>query len=512
MGDETPIDSDSVRQLFKGGSIDFSGTLVSYAILFVGKAVLSRYLDVGDFGSVALGMTVMTIITTVALIGMKPGLTRFIPRMETSAERRDIVYSGLLIGLGATTLSAIVLYALAPILTVRLLEGSNLTAVIQVFAVSIPFFAFIRLMVGITRGYERVVPKVAIKQITLPITRLAAITIVSVFSLGAVAAAGAYLASFLIASVVGLFYFVQEADLRADAPFSPRVRELFTFSAPLALSGAVSMILSDVDVLMLGAFKTSSAVGLYEIAYTLGNLFTIVVSSIGVVFVPMMSRYHSNGNVEKMQSTYILSNKWTITATLPALLIAVSYPEQIISMTFGSKYTAGVTTFVLLAVGFSTHAVLGPNGGILNSIGATKIVLYANVVTAATNLVLNLSLIPRYGIFGAAIATVASYLLLNGLYQVTIYRKTGIVPFDRRISRPVLVGISWYLVLFTLFQEMFTPTIPAILGLVVVYSFSYALLQIRFGFVNRPEEIILESIQDQYGIPVIPVVDRIRSW
>ncbi|MFB6197925.1 MAG: oligosaccharide flippase family protein, partial [Halobacteriaceae archaeon] len=270
MGDETPIDRDSVRQLFKGGSIDFSGTLVSYAILFVGKAVLSRYLDVGDFGSVALGMTVITIITTVALIGMEPGLTRFIPRMKTSAERRDIVYSGLLIGLGTTTISAIGLYLLAPILTVRLLEGSNLTAVFRVFAVSIPFFAFMRLMVSITRGYERVVPKVSIKQITLPITRLASITAVSVLGLGAVAAAGAYLVSFLIASVVGLVYLVREVDIRADAPFSPRVRELFIFSAPLALSGAVSMILSDVDAVMLGAFKSSSAVGLYEIAYTLG--------------------------------------------------------------------------------------------------------------------------------------------------------------------------------------------------------------------------------------------------
>lgn len=511
MGNKAPIDGDSVRQLFKGGSIDLIGTLISYAILFIGKAILSRYLAVSDFGSVALGMTIITIITTLTLVGMKPGLTRFIPRMETPAERRDIVYSGLLIGLGVTTFSAIVLYALAPILTVRLFEGSNLTAVLRMLAISIPFFAFVRLTVGIMQGYERIVPKVAIRQITLPIIRLASITIVSVLGLGAVAAAGAYVASFLVASIVGLAYLAREVDLRANAPFSPRIRELFSFSVPLALSGAVSMTLSDFDTLMLGAFKASSTVGIYEIAFTLGNLFTIFVSSIGVIFIPMMSRYHSNGDIAKMQSTYTLSNKWTLTATLPVLLIAVSYPEQIISMTFGIKYTTGATTFVLLAAGFSTHAVLGPNGGILNSIGATKTVLYANAVTAAVNLVLNFSLIPRYGIFGAATATVVSYLLLNAFYQVMIYRKTGIVPFDRQILRPVVVGISWYLVLFTLFQQMFTPTIPSIIGLAVVYGLSYALLQIRFGFINRPEEVILESIQDRYGIPVIPVVDRIRS-
>lgn len=510
MERKNPIDSDSIRQLFKGGSIDFSGTLLSFGILFIGKAILSRYLDVGDFGSIALGMTVITIITTVALVGMETGLTRFIPRMETPAERRNIVYSGLLVGLVATTLSAIGLYILAPFLTDRLLEGSNLTAVLRMFAFSIPFFAFVRLTVGITRGYERVVPKVATRQITMPITRLVSIAAVSVLGLGSVAAAGAYLASFFVASIVGLVYLIREVDLVAEPRFSPRVRELVTFSAPLALSGAISMILSDSDALMLGVFETSSTVGIYNIAFTLGNLFTIFVSSIGVVFVPMMSRYHSNGNVGKMQSTYILSNKWTLTATLPVLLVAVSYPDQIISMTFGSKYTAGQSAFVLLAAGFSTHAVLGANGGILNSIGATTSVLYANVITAGVNLVLNLSLIPRYSILGAAISTVASYLLLNGIYQVMIYRRTGIVPFNRRILRPAVVGVSWYLVLFTLFEISLVPTIPAILAFAVVYGLSYAFLQIRFGFINQPEEVVLKSIQERHGIPVMSVVNRIR--
>jgi hypothetical protein len=75
-----------------------------------------------------------------------------------------------------------------------------------------------------------------------------------------------------------------------------------------------------------------------------------------------------------------------------------------------------------------------------------------------------------------------------------------------------MVGVSWYLVLFMPFHQFADPTIPAILAFTAVYGLSYGLLQVRFGFINRPEEIILESIQERYGIPIMPVINRIRPY
>jgi O-antigen/teichoic acid export membrane protein len=77
--------------------------------------------------------------------------------------------------------------------------------------------------------------------------------------------------------------------------------------------------------------------------------------------------------------------------------------------------------------------VLGLNGTTLTSLGWTRAILAVNIVAAVANIVLNLYLIPRYSLIGAAVATTLSYVLINALYSSVLYVRTGIVPARRPI-------------------------------------------------------------------------------
>jgi len=78
-------------------------------------------------------------------------------------------------------------------------------------------------------------------------------------------------------------------------------------------------------------------------------------------------------------------------------LVVVLFPEMVIRVTFGAEYDQRALALSVLAVGFFTHAVVGPNGNTLTSVGRTRLIMYDNVAVAVTNVTLNLLLIPGTG-------------------------------------------------------------------------------------------------------------------
>jgi O-antigen/teichoic acid export membrane protein len=95
---------------------------------------------------------------------------------------------------------------------------------------------------------------------------------------------------------------------------------------------------------------------------------------------------------------------------------------------FGADYPPGVVTPVLIIVasGLFVDAVVGPNGEALLGFGKSQRVMYYNLVSVGVNVVLNLLLIPLYGLVGAALALGAGYTVMNLLKSVDLYRNHGI--------------------------------------------------------------------------------------
>ena len=96
---------------------------------------------------------------------------------------------------------------------------------------------------------------------------------------------------------------------------------------------------------------------------------------------------------------------------------------------------------MLLAIGFYAARFVGLSGSFLIATGDTKVLMYVSGATAALNLGLNILLIPVFGIVGAAIATVSSTILNNGLQAGYVYKTTGIQPFTRELLLPTTLAL-----------------------------------------------------------------------
>jgi O-antigen/teichoic acid export membrane protein len=276
----------------------------------------------------------------------------------------------------------------------------------------------------------------------LPVVRLLFIVAVIFVGLRQVGIAAAYAGAFGFAAIVGVFYVYRLLGFEYRTGITDEGCSMIRFSAPLLVGGATSLIVTDLDVLMLGAMVNSSAVGTYKAVYPLALLLNMTLISVGYLLMPVLSDLHSEGNSSRMREVYRISAKWITALSVPLVYTLLIYPEWVIDLTFGSEYVSGSLALSVLSLGFVTHAVTGPNGDALKSLGHSDVTMYTSIVLGLLNAGLNLLLIPRFSIVGAAAATAFSYFLNNLLNGYILYSRSGISPLSKGLAVVLTVGVG----------------------------------------------------------------------
>lgn len=499
------ITRDRIRQLFKGAGVVFVGVVLELVVSFVAKLLIARYLGPTSYGAVSIGLKLMTATSIVVLVGLDSGVGRYLPRFDDPGQRRGVLKSALEVALPIGLAAAVALFLTADLVATRVFHDPSVTPVIRVFAVVLPFATLFRLAIGAVQGMEQSVPKVIIQNLTLPISRFLLIGVVLVYGLGAVAAAWAYGVAYVVAGLLGAYYLVRHTPLFASARAIGMHRELLVFSAPLMITAAMLQVLSHIDTFFLGYFASTRVVGVYNVVYPLAQLLTTVLAAFGFIVMPVISSLDAADSAGEMRRTYQLAAKWIFLATLPVFLVVALFPEMTIRVTFGAEYDSGALALSALAFGFFTHAVVGPNGNTLTSVGRTRLIMYDNLTVGLANVVLNVALIPTYGMVGAAVATSLSYASLNALYTYQLYRETGIHPFTAGMVRPSLIALLVVGGVYWVTTTFFVVTLPLLVVGFIAFVALYALVVLRFGGIEREELVLLWSFEERFGVDLGPV-------
>jgi len=505
--------ADSVRQLFKGGSILLVGLVFQLGISFFAKLIIARELSLSEFGGVALGMTMASVVATVCLLGMQEGVGRFLPRYEERADRRGVLVSAFTLALPIGIAVGAPLFVAAPLVAAALFNSPEVTPVLKVFALVVPLTVSHRLVISTIQGNQESLPKVLLENILRPLARFLAIGVVIVVGISSVRIAWAYFAGWALPVVVGLAYVVRHTSLfEFGNPAETRRREMLEFSIPLLFSAALSLVFNDLDTLLLGYFsETPAPVGVYNAVYPLGNLLTTALIAFGFIFMPVISELHGDGDMDQVRRMFQVVTKWVFMATLPVFLVLVAFPRRTISLTFGAKYASGEAALAVLAVGFFIHTVFGLNRETVVSLGETRVKMYADFGAAATNLLLNLLLIPRFGPLGAAVATSVTFIGMNVALSTYLYRRAGIVPFNAAILTPAAVGIGSFVVVYAVIRTTLSPTVPVMVAGFSVFVAVYWIAILRFGGIEEEEILIVDSIEERFGVDFEPI-KRVARW
>lgn len=215
--------------------------------------------------------------------------------------------------------------------------------------------------------------------------------------------------------------------------FTLTKKQVLLSSLPLLMVSFGVFLMSHVDNFIIAYYLTPNDVGIYAVAFKVAFVTGLVLVAVNTVVAVRFSELYSNNDIEALKATVGFSTTLVFFGTLPLAVIIIIFPEFILSL-FGAEFIGGQYSLVILAFAMLLTALSGSVGHLLVMTGSQLVV--QNVVWSSLllNIVLDIVLVPSYGIEGAAIATALSLVFQNFLLVMVARKKLGINTFLMRLK------------------------------------------------------------------------------
>lgn len=179
-------------------------------------------------------------------------------------------------------------------------------------------------------------------------------------------------------------------------------------SWPLALSVFAIVIYTRVDQLMIGHILGDSAVGEYSAALRLSEVWYFIPAVVTSTAFPLILNLKLHDESKYDHYFQLLYDILVVSAILIGILLSI-FSKQLMYVLYGEGFVGGAEVLIILAWTGIFVSLNTVSGRWLISEGLVKLALFRNLIGAALNILLNLLLIPRMGIVGAAVSTLISY-------------------------------------------------------------------------------------------------------
>ena len=385
--------------------------MVNSAFGLVLVPVYSRKLNAGDFGVLSLLTVTLTLVTIVLKFGLNHAFFRHYYETDDPEHRRKIVGSTLVFLFLSSIVATVFLWMLAPQATAILFKGNQARANLVQLVFVICFFEVISLVPdSILRAKFK-----SAQYSALNITAFLFQLVVIVYL---VLAVGPSVKNVLIGRLIGaafealLFYAMVFRDLSLKFSLG-ELRGLLAFGTPLIFGQVSFHLFMMIDRFFLERYAKESELGAYAMANMLVSVVTILVTvPFSQVWTVMRFSVMNEEGANEYYSrvlTYILF----VSMFFALCVSAVAGDGLKLFSLIG--YWKAATIIPLLGLA----AVLDCASRVLN-VGITlkKRTIFAPIViiaALAVNIALNFWLIPRYGMMGATVSTLASYVVFCGL-------------------------------------------------------------------------------------------------
>jgi O-antigen/teichoic acid export membrane protein len=227
---------------------------------------------------------------------------------------------------------------------------------------------------------------------------------------------------FLISGILltAAFNIETKGEIKLNTKYSA-AKSMTLLSAPLVFSGAAMILLQRMDLILVRQFLGDHAAGLYSSAATAMSLFSIIPLVISETLAPRIFKNNANQKNRHLQQRF--SDIVVFTGIMMSLCMALATP-LFIKLLYGPIYIEAQQAMYILSACPALIALGAASGQIIVADGNQNQTFIKSIIAFIINGILNLFLIPKIGINGAAISTVSGLLIANliGHRIIPIYR------------------------------------------------------------------------------------------
>ena len=453
------------------------GGLVSRILAVFLLPLYTRYLDPSDLGQVGLVVALSAVAVTVLRLGISSAFFRFYFDADDEAGRRIVVRTSFwfTLAMGLVGLVLGVAFA-APLADVLGLDDPDL---VRATALGVLAQMAYEQQTSIFRAEERSTAFVAASLVNIAITIGATILLVVVWEQGAL---GVVLGNITGTLCVTAGLLVVHRHWLGRGFSRPLLREMNRFGIPLVPAALALIAVNFGDRFFLVHLADLREVGLYEIGVRIASAMVLLLTAFRTAWPAFAYSIRDDGEARRTYA-YVLTYL-VVLSSWAALALGLLSPWLVRLLATPEFYEGSrvVAPLAFATVAYAAYIVMAIG------VGRAKRTQFNWAITgaaAALNVVLNLLLIPPYGMMGAAVATVAAYSLMFVL--MTWYaQRVFPVPYQ---WRRVATGAAAALALLAVGK-----LVDANLAVALLLALAYPLALAALGFFLPDERARLRAL------------------
>jgi len=344
---------------------------------FILLPLLTKTLGAHDYGIWAQAQVTIGLVLGVVGLGLPYALTRFLPAKTQKEEIREEFWS---------------VFSLVSLTTF-------IVSLVLIAAASPTFFRAFRQM-----------KRYALFVVGDAYIELAVIAFLVLKGYGLL---NALLAVLAVRSMIFIpLLFLINSQVRIKRPHFSKIKEYLSFGLPTVPGNLASWVVASSDRYVIGYYLGATSVGIYSAAYGLGSLMIMLVGVLGFVLPPTLSKLYDEGKIDEIKTYLSYSLRYSLAVGIP-FVFGVAILARPILRLFSTAEIAREGYFVVSLTALSTLLfTIGASFRlILVLVKKTHILALIWISSAILNLILNIWIVPYAGILGAAITTLATYLL-----------------------------------------------------------------------------------------------------
>jgi O-antigen/teichoic acid export membrane protein len=472
--------NNSVRQtIVKNTFWVATGTTLTKIIRVIVIIYAARLLGAENYGIFTYALSLVTIFTIFSDIGLTNILTRELTKR--TEEKKEYLSTALVVKLFFLFVTLILISLCAPLIS----KFDAAKPLMIILAVTITFDSLRSFFYAITRSENRMEAEAGLGIVTeIFITTFILLTFFKSPSIEALAWA------YMIGNGIGLMLTILYLRQYVKNVFyyfkKQLVRPLIRTSWPFAVMGIFGMFMTNIDSVIIAIFNNPHELGLYAAAQRPISLLYILPGFLSIALFPIINKFSGNRDPKNLSILIQKTTLMSLAIALPIVVGGIIVAGPLINITFGYQFIGAVVTFQILLVSLLAVFPGAIFADLILAEDKQRVFIRSSFLGAATNVILDLLLIPTYGIAGSAIATVAAQLVVNSIFFREI-KKTVDFKIARDLKKMVLATIIMSILVYIL------KTLAVPLLLILVTS-----IAIYLGLLYIMKEQIIQDIKETF--------------
>jgi O-antigen/teichoic acid export membrane protein len=406
--------------------VTFAVRILSGVIAYVSQVLLARWMGDFQYGVFVVVWVGAVIVGGLACLGVQTALLRFVPEYTQRGDvrlLRGVVVGSRVQGFVASTLFAIIgavgLYAFG-----NQLQSYYLIP-LYLGAITLPMLAIAEIQDNLSRAFNWADLSLWPTFVVRPLLILLLMWLAVHYGArpDAVTGMATVIAATYLTSIGQLFSLSRR--MKKAVPAGPRdyaPAQWMAIALPIFIVEGFFNLLTNVDIIMVGHFMEPAKVAVYYAAAKTLVLVHFVYYAVKAGSAQRFSQYYASGDRVRLTAFLRDTLHWTFWPSLAMAAVLLIVGRPLLSL-FGPTFASGYPLLYILSAGILVRASIGPAETLLTMAGQQGITAIVYTATFAVNVALNIILIPRFGLTGAAAATSLSLVVETiGLYTLTATR------------------------------------------------------------------------------------------